>query len=48
MPFVDILFCTEPISPIPTMCATTLSPALVRTLGNLLVEAHIFVHTENW
>jgi hypothetical protein len=23
MPFVDILFCTEPISPIPTLCATT-------------------------
>jgi hypothetical protein len=47
MPFVDIPFCLELISPMTTVCATTLSPAFVRTLGNLLMKAHIFVHIEN-
>ena len=47
MPFIDLPLRLKPIGQVAPDFAAALMPQLVRSLGNLLFQTHVFVHMEN-
>ena len=48
MPFMDFPFRLKPVGQFVPWFTTALVPQFVRPLSDLLFQADIFVHSENW
>ena len=48
MPFFDLAFGVKPIRQIISVLVPALTPKLMRSLGNLFLQTHIFIHVKNW